>query len=234
MAIETLRPGVASNCWRPKSWKVVSDILTTVADEAGKMERSTKFGNHVLALSIIVGVFEAEKQAHVTRADDTLNHRAETTLGYWLSTNELNEETKVPMLSEMVNKSIILYTLSATNEMLGHDSFTAMRAWSLCRRLLDVALWALLNDVTMCGSDNDGGNSSNTSSLRILQLKLLSELFEGLDSVSHDKTTSFVPTDGRGHLFGENCERIVSMLERSREPWAYRLRNYCQVPQLPH
>ena len=241
MSINSLPPGIASNCWRPNSWSVVSNVLGVVADEAGRMERSTRFGNHVLALSIVVDVFEAEKRVHTGRMAGVRN-RGETTLGHWLSRGEENLDTKVPMLSEMLNKAIILYTLSVTNKMLGHDSFTAMRAWSLCRRLVNVALWALLNDVTYKsaggGSSSSCSSSSSSSSsksngddigLRMLQLKLLRELWEGLQSVSNDNTASFVPSDGRGHLFDEvNCTSIVVLLKRSREQWAHRLRTYCE------
>ena len=278
MSIKTMPPGIASNCWRPKSWSVVADVLNVVSDEKGRMERSTRFGNHVLALSIVVEVFEAERRAHVAQQqqqqqqqrrrgrdggaaadpggsgggggggggggdDATLLqalNRGETTLGHWMSRGEKNPVTHVSMLPELVNKAIIVYTLSSTNEILGHGSFTAIRAWCLCRKLLDVALWALLDDVTTGGGGKHGAsNISSVSSarssvadagaLRLVQLKLLSELWAGMESVSHDNTSSFLPKDGRGALFcSEHCARIASLLQRSREPWAYRLREYCE------
>jgi hypothetical protein len=57
----------------------------------------------------------------------------------------------------------------------------------------------------------------------------LSQLWDGLVSGGHDHTASFVPSDGRGHFFAaEHCTKILTLIERSREPWAQHLRKYCR------
>ena len=142
------------------------------------------------------------------------------------------------MLQILVNKSICLHHLANTNETGNSNGFLLYHAWDLSRRLVNVAIWALLHDASTSPTrvalappppqPKKRQQLDNTErGLRKLQIQLAKSFWLGL--APNVSGGVFEPMDGRGHLLmQQNREDICQLLFRCREKFAPLMLQYCE------
>ena len=182
--------------------------------------------------------------AHSVPRPEDARFGGETSFGFYLSTQE-DTRAHLPILTVLLNKCIHVHYLSTTNEIGDAVAFCLHRAWGLCQRLINVAVWACLHDVRVepprGKKDSNSGakhGRNHSHQLRNLQVKLAGELWKGLESAgaSHAPGTTghgiggaFRPLTGTHLLDEENRTELANMLGRVRERWAPQLVLYCEL-----
>ena len=233
LAMELLPAGRASNCWRPKSWNDISNIL----DKISNSQNPISLGNHIESLRLIVHMFEQEQHCF-NGAEENCGL---TTLGFWMSNAKMciDYDSNLPMLQVLVNKSVCLHHLAKTDETGNTTGFLLHRAWDLSRRLVNAMMWAVLHDASSSPSSsmpakrpskksfNKGNDPRQDYDLRNLQINLAKSFWAGIDPDASG--TPWNPEDGRGHLLTyRNRQEICSLLSRCREKFAPHMIRYCE------